>query len=87
MPGANPYGLGWIPNPTKEGGVVSNPTDIHDETDVIIDSDTRGSKYILPQDENATADDKITDVKIYVSPHELFSMREIINSQYTWLIL
>ena len=70
MPGANPYGLGWIPNPTKEGGEVSNPTDIHDETDVIIDSDTRGSKYILPQDENATADDKITDVKIYVSPHE-----------------
>ena len=70
MPGANPYGLGWIPNPTKEGGKVSNPTDIHDETDVVIDSDTRGSKYILPQDENATADDKITDVKIYVSPHE-----------------
>lgn len=70
MPGANPYGLGWIPNPTKEGGVVSNPTDIHDETDVVIDSDTRGSKYILPQDENATADDKINDVKIYVSPHE-----------------
>ena len=70
MPGANPYGLGWIPNPTKEGGEVSNPTDIHDETDVIIDSDTRGSKYILPQDENATADDKITNVKIYVSPHE-----------------
>ena len=69
MPGANPYGLGWIPNPTKEGGEVSNPTDIHDETDVIVDSDTRGSKYILPQDENATADDKITNVKIYVSPH------------------
>ena len=70
MPGANPYGLGWIPNPTKEGGEVANPTDIHDETDVVIDSDTRGSKYILPQDENATADDKISDVKIYVSPHE-----------------
>lgn len=70
MPGTNPYGLGWIPNPTKEGGTVSNPTDIHDETDVVIDSDTRGSKYILPQDENATADDKITNVKIYVSPHE-----------------